>query len=112
MKYVFLLIILSMLAFCILTFPVFNITANEIYLVCPDDFISDRTLKNSVKWQTNDYFVYKLDKSEVYKARFIPEGRIIKEYVFENDNTFKRNPLLQSVFSGGQSVIGLPYVID
>lgn len=112
MKYVFWMIILSMIAFCIFTFPIFGLNANEIYLVCPNDFLSDNLLKNSVKWQTNDYYVYKLDKSEVNKARFIPQGKIIKEYVLNGDNTFKRNPLIKSVFSGGQSVIGLPYVID
>jgi len=112
MKYVFILIILSMIAFCIFTFPVFGLTANEVYLVCPDDFVCDEMLKNSIKWQTNEYFVYKLDKNEIYKARLIPGGKIIKEYVFNEDNNFKCNPILKSVFSGGQSVVGMPYVID
>lgn len=87
-------------------------SASETYLVCPDDFLCDKMLKNSIKWQTNEFFVYKLDKNEVLDARLIPNGKIIKEYIFQNDNTFKCNPFLQCAFSGGQSVIGLPYIID
>ncbi len=112
MKYFFILIILSMVAFCIFTFPVFNLSATETYLVCPDDFLSDKILNNSTKWQTNHFFVYKLDENEISKAQFIPNGKIIKEYVFENNNTFKCNPYLQCAVSGGQSVIGVPYIID
>lgn len=112
MKCFFILIILSMVAFCIFTFPIFNLNATETYLVCPDDFMCDKLLNNSTKWQASEFFVYKLDEKEVSKARFIPNGRIIKEYIFKNDNTFKCNPFFECAFSGGQSVIGFPYIID
>lgn len=112
MKYFFILIILSMVAFCIFTFPVFNLNETETYLVSPDDFLCDKILNNSIKWQTSDFFVYKLDETEISKARFIPNGKIIKEYILKNDNTLKRNPFFEYAFSGGQSVIGFPYIID
>ncbi len=112
MKYVFVLIILSMLAFCIFTFPLFGVQSTSVYLVCDNCDVADEILLNSIKWQTKDYFVYKLDKTDYYKARFIPRGKIIKEYILEKDNSFKRNPLMQCLSSGGQSVIGVPYVID
>ena len=112
MKYLFFLIILSMVAFCIFTFPVFGLNVNETYLVCPDDFVCDKILNDSIKWQADGFFVYKLTESEIPKARLIPEGKIIKEYVLKGDNTFKCNPVLQCAFSGGQSIIGLPYIID
>ena len=112
MKYFFIIIILSILAFCLFTFPIFNLTASDFYLLCNDDFLADKLLSKSIKWQTDDYFVYKLDESEVTKASFIPNGKIIKEYIFAGDNTFKCNPLMQSTFSGGQSIVGKPYIID
>lgn len=112
MKYLFILIILAMLAFCIFTFPIFGIEADKVYLVCDNSEIADYHLENSIKWKTEEYFVYKLDKKDYYKARFIPQGKIIKEYIFEETNSFKRNPILRCVSSGGQSVIGIPYVID
>lgn len=112
MKYIFMIIIISMLAFCIFTFPVFNLSATETYLLSPDDFLCDRILTNSVKWQTNDYYVYKLDENEILKARFIPNGKIVKEYILKSDNTFKRNPFFECAVSGGQSVIGVPHIID
>ena len=112
MKYFFVLIIISMVAFCIFTFPVFNMSATETYLISPDDFLCDKILINSEKWQTKEFFVYKLDKNEISQARLIPNGKIIKEYIFQNDNTFKCNPFLECAFSGGQSVIGFPHIID
>lgn len=106
------MIIISILAFCFFVFPVFGKNLENAYLVCDECNIADSILVNSAKWQTKDYYVYKLDKSEYDVARFIPNGKIIKEYIFENGNTFKRNPLMQSISSGGQNVIGIPYVID
>ena len=113
MKYVFLLIILSILDICIFAFPVFGLEVNQVYLVCPDDSIGDRALKNSIKWQTEDFYVYKIDKSEILTAQFIPKGKIIREYITEKDNNIETcNPFIQSIASGEKRIYGAPYIID
>ena len=113
MKYVFFLVILSILAICIFTFPVFGLEVNQTYLVCPEDNIGDTALKESIKWQTEDFYVYKIDKSEILTAQFIPKGKIIREYITDKNNNIEmNNPFMQSIDSGEKRIYGVPYIID
>ncbi len=111
-KYIIVLIILSMLLFCICTFPVINHTADQTYLVVTKETVADKLLVTSQKWQTKDYFVYKIDKDEEKIAKSIPNGKIIKEYVCNNHhNLNKGNPFMQVILSGENYILGLPYVV-
>lgn len=112
-KYIIVLIILGMLVFCLCTFPVFSFEADQVYAVTTKDYIADLMLIKSEKWQTNDYYVYKVAKEEEDIAKKIPESQIIKEYTFPKNNTIKTsNPFMQVISSGNVCVCGLPYVID
>ena len=112
-KYIFLLILLSMLVFCLCTFPVFSFQAEQVYAVTTEDYIADIMLTKSEKWQTKNYYVYKVAKDEEVLAKKIPNCRVIKEYTFKNDHSIKiSNPFMQAISSGNTTVYGLPYVID
>lgn len=112
-KYIVTLIILGMLVFCLCTFPVFSNTMDQMYLIISDDFVADKILFKSEKWQANDYYVYKIDNCENELAKRIPQGKIIKEYTFLNQHNIKTdNPFMQCILSGEQWVCGLPYVVD
>lgn len=112
-KYIIVLIILSMILFCLCTFPVMNNTMDQSYLVISQDNVADKLLINSEKWQTNSYYVYKIAKGEEDIAKKIPNGKIVKEYVNKNPHNLKRgNPFMQVIFSGENVILGLPYVID
>lgn len=112
-KYIIVLIILSMLLFCLCTFPIMNSTIDQTYLVVPKDSIADGLLTNSEKWQAKDYFVYKIAKGEEDIAKKIPDGKIVKEFIFLKTHNLKGgNPFMQTILSGENVIIGLPYVID
>ena len=112
-KYIIVLIILSMLLFFFCTFPVMNITADQTYLVLTKENYADNILTKSEKWQAKGYYVYKLAKGEEDRAKTIPNGKIVKEYVLENNHNLKGgNPFMQVVFSKNNVILGLPYVID
>ncbi|MBE7091933.1 MAG: hypothetical protein E7365_01985 [Clostridiales bacterium] len=112
-KYIIVLIVLSMLVFCLCTFPVFSKTLDQMYLVINDDDLADKILVKSEKWQANDYYVYKIALNEEKIAKKIPNGKIIKEYTFYAEHNIKTdNPFMQLILSGEKWVCGLPYVID
>lgn len=112
-KYIFLLIVLSMLVFCLCTFPVFTYQAEQTYVITDKDYIADFVLPKSEKWQTNNYYVYKVSKAEENLIKKIPSGNVIKEYTLKNNHSINiSNPFMQAVSSGNVTVFGLPYVID
>lgn len=112
-KYIIVLIILSMLLFCLCTFPVMNSTIDQSYLVVSQDSVADKLLINSEKWQAKGYFVYKIAKGEENIAKKIPGGEIVKEFIFTDTHNLKGgNPFMQAIVSGENVIVGLPYVID
>lgn len=112
-KYIIVLIILSMLLFCLCTFPIMNSTIDQTYLVVTKDSIADELLINSEKWQAKGYYVYKIASGEEDVAKKIPNGKIVKEFIYKEKHNFKGgNPFLQTIISGENVILGLPYVID
>jgi hypothetical protein len=112
-KYLIVLIILMLLAFSVCTFSIFDKEPDKVYAVVDDDLIADKLLKNSEKWQTNGYYVYKVSEDEIENINKIPGAEKVKEYISPKANNIDiRNPYLQTVSSGGVTVTGIPYVID
>ena len=111
-KYIFALILIIIAAFVFCTFPALSADAQSTYVVTKNSFAAEKILTNYKKWQTTDYFVYKLD-SFLPAARNIPDSTRVYEYYFFDDNIIKMDsPLMQVYSSGNKIVCGIPYVID
>ena len=111
-KYVLILLLLAMLMFSLCTFPAFSLEADNVYAVCTDSSIGDRLFTYSEKWSADGYFVYKIDKKDMEKAKILPNACVVKEYFTTNKNNIFTNPFMQKISYADSSVVGIPYVMD
>ncbi len=111
-KYVAVLAAIAIALFAFCTFPILGKTANDTYLVCDKDSMALNILTSCELWENNGYLVFKLDENGKKYADAIPGSKKVEEYFFDDAHSINmRNPFLQMISTGGQTVCGIPYVI-
>lgn len=111
-KYIIFLTLIAILLFALCTFPVLGYTADNTYVLCPNTAYAECVLESAPAWRTHDYVVFLISAADTSKAKTIPHGKVVQEYLFKNEHTMPMcNPFLQSITANGITTVGLPYII-
>ena len=112
-KYIFVLILIMIVAFAFCAYPALIANEQNVYVVTKNSFAVENVADEYQKWNTKEFFVYKLSKKDAYLAKLLPDSISVYEYYFFDENILKMNSSLMQVYSSGDKIIcGIPYIID